>query len=127
MASLFDLFHDDFFKNIMDFENEKLYYPDEKSCPQCNFKFRDFNKTGKLGCDKCYEVFSYEIEPIIKRIQGSTEYNGRVPNKGSGIFKIKQKIKKLRIDLNEAVKNENFEQASVIRDQIKELEKNLFA
>ena len=81
-----------------------------------------FNHQGRLGCDKCYEAFQQHLVPLIKRIQGSTSYEGRLPQRGAEALKIEQTIKQLRNDLIQAVKQEQFERAAQIRDEIKSLE-----
>ena len=39
----------------------------------------NFNRVGKFGCGQCYETFNSEIDPLLQRIQGSSEYEGTVP------------------------------------------------
>ena len=41
----------------------------EKTCVECGYTLSQFNKTGMLGCPKCYESFKTEIHSIIKDVQ----------------------------------------------------------
>jgi len=93
-----------------------------KRCPQCGITYDEFNRVGKFGCGQCYETFNSEIDPLLQRIQGSSEYEGTVPSRGTNVFKAKYEVKRLRHQLDTAVQAENFEEAAILRDKIKELE-----
>ena len=54
--------------------------------------YDEFNPVGKFGCGQCYETFNSEIEPLLQRIQGSSEYEGTVPSRGLNVFKAKYEI-----------------------------------
>ncbi|WP_276788479.1 UvrB/UvrC motif-containing protein [Veillonella magna] len=118
-----DFFTNDFFTNAV--------YPDGmlgrrgQTCSGCGMTFADFNRTGKFGCDRCYETFAGEIDPLVKRLQGSLDYEGRVPGRGTGVFKTKHQIKRLRQELTKAIQAEHFEEAAKLRDEIKVLEDSL--
>ena len=109
-----------------------MVYPDHmlqsqqmKRCPNCGNTFEDFNRFGKFGCPSCYETFKNQIASLVQRIQGSIEYEGRVPNQGHNVFKAQYEIKQLRRQLETAIGDENFEEAAQIRDAIKALESKL--
>lgn len=107
-------------------------------CNSCGYTFDDIVNTGKLGCGNCYNVFSERMDPIIKKIQGSNRHIGRLGKILDN--KIEQKIKdkenskkegkelsridKLQEDLKEAIKEERYEDAAKIRDEIKKINKN---
>lgn len=111
-------------------------------CNNCGYSFDDIANTGRFGCSDCYDIFGERIDPIIKRIQGSNRHVGRIgkdiDNKISE--KIEQenkkqntannpnntkmsKLEKLQKDLKQAIKEERYEDAARIRDEIKNLEK----
>ncbi len=109
-------------------------------CEQCGYTFDDIVNTGRLGCGNCYDVFEERLDPIIRRIQGANRHVGRV---GKIIDnKIEQKIsnngkdekektnqteenkkqkelEKLQEELKQAIKEERYEEAAKIRDEIK--------
>lgn len=114
-------FSNDFFNNML-YPNVTRRTSASKSCPSCGLTLAEFNKTGKFGCDTCYEAFKDEIKPMIQRIQGYSNYEGRIPNRGQGLAKVKHQIKLLKQELVNAVKAENFEKAASLRDQIRSLE-----
>lgn len=102
-------------------------------CNKCNRTYNDFIETGKFGCDNCYEVFSDNIDSLLKRLQGSNRYIGkRINNNIDMIDKNsetviddkKEKIRKLKLKINELVKLEKYEEAAKVRDEIKKLEKD---
>ncbi|SFC80411.1 UvrB/UvrC motif-containing protein [Clostridium uliginosum] len=95
-------------------------------CPKCNLSYSEFEKNGKLGCSECYNAFSDVLQPIIKRIHGSIKHIGKIPKfDGEALIK-KRKIIKLKQELQNVIKLEEYEKAAVIRDQIKELETFIF-
>ena len=122
-SSMFDdtFFNNQFFANVM-YPQSALGNSKLSACPQCGMTISAFNHQGRLGCDKCYEAFQQHLVPLIKRIQGSTSYEGRLPQRGAADLKVEQTIKQLRNDLIQAVKQEQFEKAAQIRDEIKSLE-----
>jgi len=95
-------------------------------CDNCGLLFSDFRKTGRFGCSECYKAFQTELEPLIKRIHGSTKHVGNfVPLKHSKEVQALSKIGKLKVEMEKVVHQEDFEQAAKIRDQIKKLEKEI--
>lgn len=104
-------------------------------CDNCGYTFEDIVNTGKLGCGNCYDVFEERLDPIIKKIQGSNRHVGRTGkiidskigkkfNENKDNKKEVSKIEKLQNDLKEAIKDERYEDAAKIRDEIKKLEDN---
>ena len=99
-------------------------------CSKCNRTYNDFIETGKFGCDHCYDVFSNNIDSLLKRIQGSNRHIGKRINNTNMIDASnetvvdnkKEKIRKLKIKINELVKLEKYEEAAKVRDEIKKLE-----
>lgn len=95
----------------------------QTKCSVCGAAFSDIAKTGKVGCSECYKVFYNELLPYLKRVHGSTNHSGKVPE--SAPISVKEKtetIDELRNELTRLVAEEKYEQAAVIRDKIKELE-----
>ena len=108
------------------------------TCDNCGYTFDDIVNTGKLGCPNCYDVFESELDPIIKRIQGTNRHVGRIgkiiDNKINKKYnkteentdkkEEKTKLEQLQEDLKNAIKEERYEDAAKIRDEIKKNEKN---
>ncbi len=98
-------------------------------CEFCGSTYSDIAKSGHVGCAHCYETFGDELQPLIRRIHGNTTHcgkNSRIADKSKSEKspeEVKQdKIKKLRAELDKAVKEQNFEYAAELRDKIKESE-----
>ena len=90
-----------------------------KRCPNCGTTTAEFQKSGYLGCSKCYEEFGDVLEPIIRRVQGNVAHVGRVP---TPVVKPTTEKEKLLLELDEAVRCEDYQRAAIIRDKIKALE-----
>lgn len=125
MSSIFDLFNDDFFKYVIDDGQRESSRLNELRCPGCGMTYNHFNRTGKFGCGQCYDTFDSYVKPLVKRIHGSLDYEGNVPMRGTGVFRTKHQIKRMRQELQQAVAQEDFERAMVLRDQIKALEDSI--
>ena len=93
------------------------------SCPSCGLTSKDFKKTGRLGCSHCYEAFSDKLEPLMAKLHKGIEHAGKSPEV------IEERvpepdIDELREKMQKAVDLEEYEEAAVLRDRIKELEKS---
>ena len=106
-------------------EAEETVAHPEIICPNCGMSYNDFMHSGKIGCSICYETFGKRLEPLLRRIHGSSVHSGKIPHRSGGEIEVKQRISVLRKALEAHVVNEEYEQAAQLRDQIKELEKNL--
>jgi protein arginine kinase activator len=94
-------------------------------CPNCGMSITNIIQTGKIGCSECYSTFDRELEPTFRRISGNTEHVGKIPNRSGENILLQRKIDELKNRLQQAVSNEQYEQAVEIRDAIKTFEKDL--
>lgn len=97
------------------------------TCGACGLSLSEFRRTGKLGCSACYESFRDELRPLLRRIHGTCEHGGRVPSSLEPSEGPRREIRKLRSDLDRAVKREEYERAAKLRDLIREKETALGA
>ncbi|HZJ82604.1 MAG TPA: UvrB/UvrC motif-containing protein [Clostridia bacterium] len=93
-------------------------------CHVCGMNYRQFKKTGRLGCENCYKAFKDELNPIIKRIQGGSHHAGKIPKDQEIMIRTNKEIEDLQYKLKEAVDKEAFEEAATLRDRIRGLENN---
>lgn len=111
------------------FENNKTEAADKKikdiTCSNCGLTLSKFQKTGKLGCTKCYDEFSEHIRPIISGIHGHNHHRGKTPSRTDPNILIKREVDELVQRLDEAVKKEEFEKAAELRDEIKRVKAKL--
>lgn len=93
----------------------------EKKCPDCGLTFREFAANGMAGCPKCYETFAKELEPTISKLHGKSTHTGRVPAKFREKLDLRNKIEALEAEQQNAIRDENYERAAEIRDELKKL------
>jgi len=94
-------------------------------CPSCGFTQADFKKTGRLGCSACWETFEHGLASLLKAMHKSDRHVGKVPSKAAHTLVITERIKELSDNLEKAVREEKYEDAAHIRDQIRQLESKL--
>ncbi|NLP45984.1 MAG: hypothetical protein GX347_02930 [Epulopiscium sp.] len=91
-------------------------------CPSCKMTYDEFKKTGKLGCENCYQVFEHYLYSLIKRMHGNTNHTGKLPQRAATDLKLERKIRELKKELKTAIEEEAYEKAAQLRDQIRALE-----
>lgn len=96
----------------------------QEKCPGCGMTFSQIQQAGRLGCSRCYEKFEPQMELLLRRIHGGGCHVGKVPARGGAELKNKLELDQLKRKLQELVQREEFEEAAVIRDKIRELEKS---
>ena len=115
-------------------------------CQKCGMTFDDFANTGEFGCGNCYITFADRISPVLKKLHGSSKHIGREYKESIDELtynrnkfeetkkqeKVQKKeksqeeirIEKLQKDLEKAIKEERYEEAATIRDEIKKINEN---
>lgn len=118
-ANLFSM--DKLFTGLIEsFQEDTEFYPEIK-CECCGLTYNDFKKEGKFGCSQCYEVFKDKLNPLIKGLHGHNTHRGKIPSSAHSKTFLKREEDDLRIQLEDAVKEEEFEKAAIIRDRLKDL------
>lgn len=100
--------------------------PSQK-CPVCGFTQNDFKKTGRLGCSACYDTFADALGNLLKGMHKGLRHTGKMPAKLSRRFAMADRVKNLETELRQAVKDEKYEDAARLRDEIQKLEHELQA
>lgn len=106
----------------------------EVKCDKCNMTYSEFLNDGKFGCDRCYEVFEPNIDSIFKRLHGSNRHIGRKKYKkidykeNNRVEKVEEnktdnKLEKLKNKIKKLIREEKYEEAAKVRDEIRKLEK----
>jgi protein arginine kinase activator len=90
-------------------------------CTNCGMSYADFRGQGRLGCENCYVSFASKLEPIMKRIHGTTRHMGKTTTGSNKRVAVRFEIKKLRTVLENAITKEDYEKAAQIRDRIKKM------
>ncbi|NLX55834.1 MAG: DNA helicase UvrBC [Planctomycetaceae bacterium] len=102
---------------------EDLAQLDQRACPVCGVTFYEFRHAGRLGCPHDYVCFHDELMPLIVNIHGANEHVGKRPRHGAREAGDQTRLIQLRREMKEAVEQEDYEQASKLRDEIRRLEK----
>jgi len=97
----------------------------EIHCPRCNFTQADFKKAGRLGCPECYETFSEALEGLLKTMHKGTRHVGKAPEALRQNRDLSDRLKSLQKKLAKAIEHEDFEEAAVLRDEIKQTSERL--
>ena len=134
----FSSFLSDFFNDYNDNLLPSFMGTQTLQCKSCGTTFDDVVNSGEFGCSNCYSIFEDRISPILKNLHGSNRHVGRgyreisadnMDKTGTNHKKnVKnvdtkaEKLEKLQKDLQKAIKEERYEDAAKIRDQIKEQE-----
>jgi len=92
-------------------------------CPFCGATLRDFRQTGRLGCSQCWRTFEGSLRELLRRVQGNARHVGRGYDGPADVTWAPEiAVGRLRDRLERAVRNEQFELAATLRDQIRALE-----
>ncbi|MDH7600009.1 MAG: UvrB/UvrC motif-containing protein [Sedimentisphaerales bacterium] len=104
---------------------EELFGPEvaDKACPVCGFRITSLNKEGLMGCPHDYEVFEDVLVLILERAHdGKSRHIGKVPSRAGQGTKRALELARLKEQLKAAVRDEQYELAARLRDQIQQLE-----
>lgn len=142
----FNSFLGDFFNDYVENELLPSFQTEEIKCKNCGMTYDDFIKTGMFGCSECYKTFSNPIDSLLKNLHGTAKHIGRKPKKIKGNVETTEKeigtedtnenveesneeqIKtekvnyekiKLEKELEQAIKDERYEDAAKYRDELK--------
>ncbi|MBB6734901.1 UvrB/UvrC motif-containing protein [Cohnella zeiphila] len=99
--------------------------PPQLRCENCGMTYSQFSKLGKFGCSQCYKHFADRLEPLLKRVHGNTVHVGKIPKRAGGRVKTKREIDRLKKEMQGKIEREDFETAARLRDQIRELEREI--
>ncbi len=91
-------------------------------CARCGITYAEFARTGLLGCPDCYDAFAKELDPVVRRAQGRTRHEGKVPSRTGDAIRRRRELADLRRELDAAVGQQAFERAAALRDRIRALE-----
>lgn len=96
----------------------------EKQCSFCGSTFGDIVRTGRVGCANCYTEFYDKLLPTLNKLHGNTTHQGKRPGHASSPSKpvnTVSELDQLKAQLAQAIEQEAFEQAAVLRDKINRL------
>lgn len=97
----------------------------ERRCPVCGTTLSRYSATGLVGCAHCYDVFRDELLPSIRRIHGRPVHVGKHPLGDGKFFELLEERKRLRSELERAVKENRMKDAERLNRDIREISKIL--
>lgn len=92
---------------------------ESEKCALCGSTFAAIQKSGKVGCHKCYDSFAPYLAPTLKRLHGSATHRGKVPLKYREKLSAKREAEQLEAELKAAVAKEEYERAAELRDKLR--------
>jgi len=91
------------------------------ACPNCGFTQQDFKKVGRFGCPKCYEAFRPLLTPMLGSMHKGSVHTGKIPQRSLDRRTIYERLTKLEMELDVAIKSERYEDAARFRDEIRQI------
>ena len=102
--------------------NPSFAAENDHACPNCGMTLSRFAKSPLLGCANDYTEFQPELLPLIEKSHcGKSHHCGKVPTHVCEHDRNEIERKKLQRQLELAVRNEDYETAAKLRDQIQAL------
>lgn len=97
---------------------------DAVRCSFCASTLRDFRQTGRLGCPYCYTAFEQSLRDLLKKVHGHGQHKGREYAGAPTALEAPSMASadRLRERLERAIRNEEFELAASLRDQLRAME-----
>ena len=116
-------------ENLLGSQAREYPREEELRCKGCGSTFDEIARTGTVGCAQCYHTFYQQLAPMLQKLHGNTVHRGKSPIKAeltvrpqtgiqvvpdqNDLLEAKKKL------LQQAIVQENFELAAVLRDEIK--------
>lgn len=119
----------EFFDFVSAPANKKSKVKKDGVCLVCGYTAKKFLQTGFLGCSECYTNLFDVIKPVIIRLFGTASHCPRedvsldLETKKDLIYETCDDVLELEKKLKQAVLQENFEYASVLKKKIDKLKK----
>ena len=96
-------------------------------CPSCDRDINTIKNSGLVGCADCYVFFRNELTPLLVDMHGSAEHHGKVPKLDDARARVRQDLETKRALLKRSLRAERYEEAALLRDEIKAIEGGLIS
>ena len=93
--------------------------PQSPVCPACGLTAEDFRMRGRLGCPRCYETLHDALSSLLEKVHDGKTHVGRYPGRTAKAEPAN--LADLRRRLADAIRDENYEDAAKLRDELREL------
>ena len=133
----------DFFNDFIQTSHVPELSVGKTKCKKCGMSLEEFVKTGKFGCEQCYDIFKNPLDSLLKNMNGTNIHIGRGPNGVAPKLDISDELlkkkddeklakegkdtkedkkAKLEKEMKQAISEERYEDAAKLRDQLKEVD-----
>jgi protein arginine kinase activator len=105
------------------------------TCGGCGLQLEEFRRKGRLGCPRCYEAFAAHLGEVFERVHGARQHVGRLPGAEAArehaaarapadalALEREKRLVDLRQKLENAIREEAYENAARLRDELRQLE-----
>lgn len=99
----------------------------QRACPTCGTRLGRVLESGLAGCPACYEAFAEDIDKALTNIHQAVAHTGRAPGVNDARSRARASLQAKRALLRSALRDEQYEQAASLRDDIRGLEAGLAA
>ncbi len=97
----------------------------QRTCSACGALLKHVIKSGEAGCVQCYANFAEQLEPILRGAHTALRHRGKAPERNDARERLRAELQTKRALLRSALKMENYEEAAILRDEIKKLDTGL--
>ena len=104
-------------------ESETQTQEEPSVCLSCGTTIQTVRKEGRLGCPECYASFASEVRGIQKKLTGTIHHSGKLPKKLKEYKELIIDKQELQNQLDRAIGNEDYESAAILRDRIREIDR----
>jgi protein arginine kinase activator len=91
------------------------------ACSNCGLSLIEFRQQGRTGCAECYATFRSHLEPMLLGMHQATRHVGRGPGTSRAESDLTEQISKLRERMDLAIREEDYEDAARLRDELTKL------
>ncbi len=93
-----------------------------RRCPSCNTALPQILESAMVGCTVCFTTFGKEIESMLEGLHRGVIHCGKTYKCDDTRILIRKDIQAKCILLRRMLKEENYEEAARLRDEIQEME-----
>lgn len=94
-------------------------------CPSCGFTAAQLKKIGRMGCPECYSAFRDGLDSLLKAMHKGTRHVGKTPRTIVTESHLRGSLSQLREELAHAVRDERYEDAARLKNEIERLQEKL--
>lgn len=91
-------------------------------CPACNTDLSQVLESAEVGCATCFTAFGKEIESILEALHCGMAHRGKTFKSDDERLQMTKDIQARRLLLRRMLKEENYEEAARLRDEIARME-----